>query len=52
MPCCGTTTRVEELTDAVGCETCNVVLELGDTRAESCPSLPDGFAARPAGSGR
>ena len=27
MPCCGTTTRVEELTDEVGCETCNLVLD-------------------------
>jgi hypothetical protein len=37
MPCCGTTTRVEELTDEVGCETCNVVLELGDSYAEALP---------------
>jgi hypothetical protein len=35
MPCCGTTTRVEELTDEVGCETCNVVLELGETYPEA-----------------
>jgi len=37
MPCCGNTTRVEELTDEVGCETCNVVLELADTYAEALP---------------
>ena len=35
MPCCGTTTRVEELTEEVGCETCNVVLELGETYPEA-----------------
>ena len=35
MPCCGTTTRVEELTDEVGCETCNVVLELADPYTEA-----------------
>lgn len=34
MPCCGTTTRVAELTDEVGCEACNVVLELADTHPE------------------
>ena len=33
MPCCGTTTLVEELTDEVGCEMCNVVLELGEPTA-------------------
>ena len=37
MPCCGSTTRVEELTDEVGCETCSVVLELADTSAEALP---------------
>ena len=37
MPCCGITTRVEELTDEVACETCNVVLELGDSFAETLP---------------
>ena len=37
MPCCGTTTRVAELTDEVGCETCNVVLELGDRYIEALP---------------
>jgi hypothetical protein len=30
MPCCGTTTHIEELADSVGCEECNVVLELAD----------------------
>ena len=39
MPCCGTTTQIAELTDEVGCETCNVVLELGHT-----------YASRPGGS--
>jgi hypothetical protein len=37
MPCCGSTMRVEELTDEVGCEACNVVLELADTTAEALP---------------
>jgi hypothetical protein len=37
MPCCGSTMRVEELTDEVGCEACNVVLELADTTAEGLP---------------
>jgi hypothetical protein len=37
MPCCGTMTRVAELTDEVGCETCNVVLELGDPHQEALP---------------
>jgi hypothetical protein len=35
MPCCGTTTRVADLADEVGCETCNVVLELADTYPET-----------------
>lgn len=30
MPCCGSAAQVEELTDWIGCETCGVVLELGD----------------------
>ena len=37
MPCCGTVTRVEELADEVGCETCNAVLELGDRNEEALP---------------
>jgi hypothetical protein len=37
MPCCGTATRVEELTDEVGCETCGVVLELAATHTEALP---------------
>jgi hypothetical protein len=28
LPCCGTTTHLDELADTVGCETCGVVLEL------------------------
>jgi hypothetical protein len=35
MPCCGTATRIEELTDDVGCEACGVVLELGDPVPEA-----------------
>jgi hypothetical protein len=37
MPCCGTTTLVEELTDAVGCEACGVVLELDNPATEALP---------------
>jgi hypothetical protein len=37
MPCCGTTTQVEELTDSVGCETCGVVLELDEPAPEALP---------------
>jgi hypothetical protein len=37
MPCCGTTTLIAELTDEVGCETCNVVLELADSHPEALP---------------
>ena len=37
MPCCGTTALVEELTDEVSCETCNVVLELGDATRQAVP---------------
>lgn len=35
MPCCGTTTHLDELTDEVGCETCGVVLELVHLVAEA-----------------
>ena len=37
MPCCGTTALIAELTDEVGCETCNVVLELADSYTEALP---------------
>jgi hypothetical protein len=37
MPCCGTASLVEELTDGVGCETCGVVLELADPAPEPLP---------------
>lgn len=37
MPCCGTPTLVEELTDSVGCETCGVVLELDVPATEALP---------------
>jgi hypothetical protein len=37
MPCCGTTAEFFELTDTVDCETCGVVLELGDPTPEALP---------------
>ena len=37
MPCCGTTTRVEELRDSVDCETCGIVLELDEHPTEALP---------------
>lgn len=37
MPCCGNTVLIEELTDVVGCESCNVSLELGDMHPEALP---------------
>ena len=37
MPCCGTTTVVDELRDSVDCETCGFVLELGDPAIEALP---------------
>jgi len=37
MPCCGTPTLIEELTDAVGCETCGVVVELDEPAIEALP---------------
>lgn len=38
MPCCGTTTHIEESAIVVDCETCNVVLELDPpTRFEALP---------------
>jgi hypothetical protein len=37
MPCCGTAAVIEELTDAVGCETCGVVLELDEPAPEALP---------------
>jgi hypothetical protein len=30
LPCCGTATYLDELTDSIGCETCGVVLELAE----------------------
>ncbi len=35
LPCCGTTTCLDELTDEVDCETCDVVLELGASPSEA-----------------
>ena len=37
MPCCGAPTLVEMLADAVGCETCGVVLELDEPAHEALP---------------
>ncbi|HEY4226765.1 MAG TPA: hypothetical protein VGM49_00370 [Candidatus Limnocylindrales bacterium] len=40
LPCCGTTTHIDELTDVVGCETCRVVLELVDPAPATREALP------------
>jgi hypothetical protein len=37
LPCCGTRTHLVELADTVDCETCGVVLELGDPGPERLP---------------
>lgn len=37
LPCCGTTARLDDLLDAVDCETCGVVLELGAATSEALP---------------
>ena len=37
MPCCGTATLIEELTETVSCETCGVVLELDEPAPEALP---------------
>jgi hypothetical protein len=37
LPCCGTATHLDELTDVVRCETCNVVLELDPHTPEALP---------------
>jgi hypothetical protein len=37
MPCCGTTTLLEELTESVGCETCGVVLGLDSPATKALP---------------
>lgn len=37
LPCCGTPARVEELTEAVDCEACGVLLELADRTPEALP---------------
>jgi hypothetical protein len=37
LPCCGTTTTMDELAESVGCETCGVVLELDTPAAEALP---------------
>ena len=38
LPCCGTTTHIEALTDEVGCEACGVVLELAEPTIEALPA--------------
>ncbi len=37
LPCCGTTTLMDELAETVGCETCGVVLELDSPAPEALP---------------
>jgi hypothetical protein len=37
LPCCGNTAHLVELADSVECETCGVVLELGDPVSEALP---------------
>ena len=37
LPCCGTTTLMDEDADTVGCETCGVVLELDGRTTEALP---------------
>lgn len=37
LPCCGTTTTMDEHADTVGCETCGVVLELDVPAIEALP---------------
>lgn len=35
LPCCGTTAHLDDLLDAVDCEACGVVLELGTSAPEA-----------------
>jgi hypothetical protein len=37
LPCCGTTAHLDDLLDAVDCEACGVVLELGAPASEALP---------------
>jgi hypothetical protein len=37
LPCCGTTANLDDLLDAVDCEACGVVLELGAPTTEALP---------------
>ena len=37
LPCCDTTTLMDERADAVDCETCGVVLELDGPTTEALP---------------
>lgn len=37
LPCCGTTAHLDDLLDAVDCEACGVVLELGAPTPEALP---------------
>ena len=37
LPCCGSATHIDHLTDSVRCEECGVVFELVDPAAEALP---------------
>ena len=37
MPCCGNVTVIDELHEAVHCETCGIDLELGEPAIEALP---------------
>ena len=37
MPCCGNAALLDESADSVDCETCGVVMELGDPTPEALP---------------
>jgi hypothetical protein len=37
LPCCGTTAHLDELANAVGCDVCGVVLELGEPTPQALP---------------
>jgi hypothetical protein len=37
LPCCGATAHLDDLLDAVDCEACGVVLELGASTPEALP---------------
>lgn len=37
LPCCGTTTTMDERAESIGCETCGVVLGLEPSAPEALP---------------